>query len=219
MHIVRHSLLLGMLLPACVVAKSVGDEPESQGVENDGSASESSSTSGGSISASSSQSGTGQSEPDYASCGVTIVPPGGGPVPYFDIVYCDGGCTIALHSAVPTGWNGDPEMGDCLCASIGCGGWSMDPVTTDPPTTDTTTGASGCGFEPEPWDGQPYSVTCGCETCNVSLDALSPDDANMLFDDAEICDCLCEQAGCGGLGISVGDVGPAESSGGTSSSG
>jgi hypothetical protein len=218
MQLVRRSIFLGLLLPACVLAKSVGDDPESEGVQGNTATPESedsSSTSDGSISASSSQSGTGQATPDYASCGVTIVPPEPGQAYWSDELTCEGGCVLELRSTVPTGFEGDPETGDCLCESIGCGGWTGDTHGSGYVSDGDSGAVNSCDFDPPPWDGAGhYSVSCGCETCDVRFDDISPEDADFFFDNGEeLCDCLCEDAGCGEPFATHGEAGGSASTG------
>jgi hypothetical protein len=228
--------LLAVLLPACVIDKSVGDDPESQGVQDDNGSSnsngnsESDSTtaaSGASVSVSSSQGGTGTATPSYQECGVTVVPvEPGGPV-YTDALVCAAGCSITIESGAPTGFQGSQEIGNCLCDSIGCGGWTSESTTGADPTSpdgDSTTGSAACGYDPAP-DPSPglYSSRCVCETCEFVFEDISEADVSALDD--TICACLCESGDCGGVqgygeatsGGSTGDVG--DSSGTTSTSG
>ena len=202
----RFGLILA-LLPACVVAKSVGDDPETAGVdggEGDPSGSTSTTTGASSVSATSTAGGTGTVTPSYEECGVNVVPVEPGGPSYTDIIECEEGCTITIHSGAPTGWSGDQAIADCLCMSIDCGGWNGNsgggeegPIPESEVSTSTTTGPLDCGYDPPPNAGPgEYSSRCVCETCEFVFEDISEEDVLAL--DEETCECLCQQGDCGG---------------------
>lgn len=228
--------LLLALTPACVVQKSVGEDPETAGVGNEGPGDATDTTSSTSGASATSQGGTGTATPSYEACGVTVVPVVPGGPRYTDILECAGGCTITIHSGAPTGFDGDKAIGDCLCQSIDCGGWTGNtgggeegPVSDESGTT-STGGNAGCGFDPAPGNGNgssEYSARCICETCEFVFEDIAEADAIAFTEDESICECLCEQGNCGvvdGYGevsgvYSSGEAPDSDGSGTTSTSG
>ncbi|MBV1860543.1 MAG: hypothetical protein KUG77_19175 [Nannocystaceae bacterium] len=80
-------------------------------------------------------------------------------------------------------------------------GVSSSTVTTSDPSG-TTAGTSAGGvcpsFDPGPV-GDPhetYAYECFCESCELSYEDI-PLETLQLFENEGLCDCLCNQAGCG----------------------
>ena len=92
---------------------------------------------------------------------------------------------------------GDPGMTTVVSASETAS--ATDPTDTTDPTTPTETAGGECPpFDPGPV-GDPhemYAYECMCETCELSFDDI-PLETLQLFDSENLCECLCNQAGCG----------------------
>lgn len=224
---------LALLLPGCLVAKSVGDDPDTADLSDSAdsatedpsdTATPPDSSTSGSASGTSTSSGTGA--PTATSGTVSTVTTGGGdplmqcgvePVPpglpgYMYSFECGTGqCSFAF--VVPLPLDSDEDVAACLC-EIGCG----EPFGGEAEVGGGTPGPHGpdydgvCDVEIYPNEGGGYyEQLCACETCEVSVEDVS---AQTVLSPLE-CDCLCLEAGCGyseGGTSGVGSDGESDSS-------
>ncbi len=96
-----------------------------------------------------------------------------------------------------------PDIGDSGTTTGGDPG----PITTSPPTATTVVTASDTappGGECPPFDAGPvgdpnetYGYQCLCESCELSFDDIPLETVDQFGDG--LCECLCAEAGCGGL--------------------
>ncbi len=98
-------------------------------------------------------------------------------------------------------------------------------ATSAAPTDATTATAGGAcpPFDPGPV-GDPhetYQYECFCESCQLSYEDI-PLETLQLFENEGLCECLCAEAGCGGVegegGVATGsptDTGPGDDCGDT----
>lgn len=233
---------LALLLPGCVVPKSVGDDPEETADLSDSSDPEGEESSDGASSETSDGSGTSTTglppgvttgQPDTAG-GVTTaatgnvdpfeacgVEPSPANLPGFEYMFECGSCTFDFKHALPLG--DEFEVGECLCNTAGCGG-AVGGVAegggTPGPHGPDYMGVCDVDIEANDGDGY-YEQTCHCQVCDVRIEDISP--GTFVGDDG--CNCLCLEAGCGYSEGSSGSVsgggtgGETESQGGTESDG
>lgn len=194
-----HGLCLVFSVASCVESKSIGDDPDATAtaLNSTSSTSEDATTT---ITEASSGAGPAPGVPDYAGCGFELAPYDPDEPYYAAFFVCTTGCEIRMLSGLPIDLP-DPEVGNCLCGSIGCGECCLHSAAAgplEPPVgagADTTAGTV-CAFDPVPHEGPgSYQATCFCEECDVAFDGVVPSATLELYE--ERCACLCQEAGCG----------------------
>lgn len=88
-----------------------------------------------------------------------------------------------------------------ITESSGTIGSATATATATASTTASTTAGAVCPpFDPGPVDNphETYSYECFCDSCELSYEDI-PLETLQLFENEGLCDCLCAEAGCGGV--------------------
>lgn len=130
-----------------------------------------------------------------------------------------GGATSEAESSGVTGFPGTAS------ATTGAGSATSGPGSASATSAGVTTAAGECPpFDPGP-SADPdneYSWECWCQGCQLEFPDI-PFETVQQFEEGGLCDCLCQEAGCGpvegegGVGGGAETIGDTDTAGGTDS--